>query len=220
MGIKFYHVDASMPCRAVFMTLKALNIDHEVYMVNAFENEHKKDWYLKINPRGKVPALEDDGLCMGESYAIQAYLCNKYPEKSAELYPTDPVKRAKVDQMLHITYVMEEAVRKYPDPMNIFTATQPDESLRPPLEDAMKLLNGFLENSAFVAGDNPTIADFGLYGWTVFPNIVPGGFNYTPFPNVSRWIKSMEKLPYHDECNKTATEFWTGLASKLKPYGQ
>ena len=50
------------------------------------------------------------------SCAIQAYLCNRYEDKKKEhlLYPTDPVQRAKVDQMMRTTDAVEAAVRIYP----------------------------------------------------------------------------------------------------------
>jgi len=59
MPLQLYHFHISPPSRSVLMTLKALGIDFEVKPVNLFEGEQKKTEYLKINPRGKVPALMD-----------------------------------------------------------------------------------------------------------------------------------------------------------------
>jgi glutathione S-transferase len=34
--------------------------------------------YLVLNPNGRVPTIEDDGLVLGESNAIVRYLCAKH----------------------------------------------------------------------------------------------------------------------------------------------
>jgi glutathione S-transferase len=55
-------------------------------------------WYLAQNPLGGVPALEDDGLVMGESNAILRYLAQR--ERRDDLYPAAPAERARVDEFL------------------------------------------------------------------------------------------------------------------------
>ncbi|HEY0516685.1 MAG TPA: glutathione S-transferase family protein [Solirubrobacteraceae bacterium] len=58
----------------------------------------RPDWYLAQNPLGGVPALEDDGLVMGESNAILRYLAQR--ERREDLYPAAPAERARVDEFL------------------------------------------------------------------------------------------------------------------------
>ena len=66
MVVKLYHFSPSPPGRAVHMTLKALGIEHEIHTISTFKGENKTDSFLKINPRGKIPAIEDGDLCLGE----------------------------------------------------------------------------------------------------------------------------------------------------------
>lgn len=40
--------------------------------------EHKSDWFLKINPMGKLPALTDGDLKLFESGAHLLYIADKY----------------------------------------------------------------------------------------------------------------------------------------------
>ena len=54
----------------------------------------KSPEYLKINPLGKIPALQADGLVIAESEIINEYLEEKYP--SPALLPKSPEDRAKV----------------------------------------------------------------------------------------------------------------------------
>lgn len=54
--------------------------------------------HLTLNPLGLVPVLQDGDLTLSESNAILRYLAAKAGR--ADLYPTDPVERAKVDMLL------------------------------------------------------------------------------------------------------------------------
>ena len=56
------------------------------------------DEFRKINPIGLVPAVIDDGIVLRESNSIVRYLATKHGDGS--LYPTDPVRRANVEQWM------------------------------------------------------------------------------------------------------------------------
>lgn len=56
------------------------------------KQEQKTETYLKINPRGKVPALDVDGRVITENTAILTYLARQYPQ--ANLMSADPVEQA------------------------------------------------------------------------------------------------------------------------------
>ena len=51
--------------------------------------ETKTTEYTKLNPRQKVPLLQDGDLTLGESAAIVAYLANTYPSKDRYLVPSN-----------------------------------------------------------------------------------------------------------------------------------
>ena len=63
------------------------------------KGEQKTPDYLKINPRGKVPALKlDDGTVLTENTAILSYLAQRSPEKS--LLPKDAAAAARCVSMM------------------------------------------------------------------------------------------------------------------------
>ena len=49
--------------------------------------------YLKLNPTGTVPTLEDDGVVVLESAAMLSYLANKH--QWTDLYPQEAAARAR-----------------------------------------------------------------------------------------------------------------------------
>lgn len=57
--------------------------------VNLGKGEHHGAAYLRLNPKGKVPALIIDGQVLTENVAIQIWIARQYPQ--AQLLPADPL---------------------------------------------------------------------------------------------------------------------------------
>src|SRR5262244_2451288 len=80
MKMKLYEFGPTRSIR-VRWTLQELEADFESIRVNLPAGEHCRPEFLKINPAGKVPVLEDGDLVLTESVAIVLYLAEKYSEK-------------------------------------------------------------------------------------------------------------------------------------------
>lgn len=50
-----------------------------------------------------------------------------------------------------------------------------------------------LSNTPFLVGNSPTIADISLYAYTHVSS--EGGFSLELYPNIQRWISTIEKIP-------------------------
>jgi glutathione S-transferase len=72
---------------------KGLTFTHK--LLNPGKFEHHSDWYKKINPRGQVPALDDDGKVVTESTVICEYLEDAHPT-AVKLRPDDHFERAQM----------------------------------------------------------------------------------------------------------------------------
>ncbi len=95
--LTIYGSDLSAPAIKVRLTASFLGLNYKWQVVNLREGEQKQEWFLKINPVGKVPAIDDDGFYLFESNAICKYLCDKH---NSSLYPKDVKKRATVEQWI------------------------------------------------------------------------------------------------------------------------
>ena len=82
------------------MTIRCLGLDVEIIPVDFLNMEQKSPEYLKINPMGQVPVLDDDGFILTESKAIMAYLINS-KKPGSTLYPSNAKQRAMVDSKLY-----------------------------------------------------------------------------------------------------------------------
>ena len=78
---------------ASHITLEETGAAYQVQPILLAKGEHTTDAYLKINPRGKVPALGVDGKVLTENVAILTYLANRFPE--ARLLPTESFEMAR-----------------------------------------------------------------------------------------------------------------------------
>ncbi len=78
--------------------LEELGVPYTFYQLNFSRGDQRSDFFLKRNPAGKMPVLEDGELTLTESGAICNYLGSKYPEKG--LIPTGLEARASYDQWL------------------------------------------------------------------------------------------------------------------------
>src|ERR1700732_3119844 len=88
--IKLYGTSMSRAARSLW-TLEEVGVKYEHVPVG-FTGELRKPEYLKINPNGHMPALDDNGTLLWESMAINLYLAEKYGK--APLWPSTPEGRA------------------------------------------------------------------------------------------------------------------------------
>ena len=92
--IKVYSAFNSICTQKVFITLAEKGLAYDTHNVNLFTNEQFKPEYLKINPKGVVPALDHDGRIIIESTLICEYLDDSFP--APRLMPTDPYLRTRL----------------------------------------------------------------------------------------------------------------------------
>lgn len=72
-----------------YILLTEAGAPFETLNVNLAKGEQSKPDYLRINPKGKVPALIIDGQPLTENVAIQIWISRQFPE--AKLLPEDPL---------------------------------------------------------------------------------------------------------------------------------
>lgn len=72
---------APYSCSRVALTaLEEAGVEFALSPVAFMAGDHRKPEFLAVNPKGKVPALAIDGLCLTENVAILDYLANRFPE--------------------------------------------------------------------------------------------------------------------------------------------
>ncbi len=75
--------------------LAELGLKYETYAIGPRTGETKTAEYTKLNPRQKVPLLQDGDFAIGESAAIVAYLSRTYSTPDKSLIPDEKQQYAK-----------------------------------------------------------------------------------------------------------------------------
>jgi glutathione S-transferase len=90
MVLKVVGMRGSTCTQRVLTTLHEKNVtDFEFVDVNLQAGEHKSEEYMKKQPFGQIPYIEDDGFVVFESRAICRYLAKKFESQGTELVPAD-----------------------------------------------------------------------------------------------------------------------------------
>jgi len=76
--MKLHLVAVSGNSYKVRILLSLLKVPHELVFVDTRNRAHRQPPFLKLNPRGEVPVIEDDGVVLWDSAAILVYLARKH----------------------------------------------------------------------------------------------------------------------------------------------
>lgn len=162
-------------------------------------NDLKSPEYVKINPLGKTPALDADGLLIPESETINEYLEDKFPTPA--LLPKSAEGRAKVRNFtrFHDLY-LEPPLRALFPQMNPKTRDEKvvNEKLTE-LNGRLDQLEKMLADSGFASGADFSLADCALAPTLFFAVNLLGMFGAKPplegRPKLAAWWTHVQTRP-------------------------
>nr|XP_039257532.1 glutathione S-transferase D5-like [Styela clava] len=203
MTLEFYYHPQSPFSQSVWMILNELNIDYKKTLIDLFREEQKSESYRDINPLKKVPAIVDGNLKLAESRAIALYLCNKYEPvtKKNKLYPIDEESVAKMNMAIFRNCDNVITVLKYMNGEAVYLgkAAGPLAELFPRVKAILTEMNESLSTSEYFWGEHLTLLDFFALNATCILSMA-GFEDWHNYPNLERWMDTMEKLSYYEEC--------------------
>jgi glutathione S-transferase len=189
-----HHHPFSQHARRVVALLEEAGLAYELRHVAMDKGEHMSPDFMAINPNHQVPVLTDGELRLFESNAILRYLANKHG--LTDWYPPEPARRAVVDQWLDwnqcrlSSAVIDIVFNK------VFLGPKGDQAAiargEARVAELTPILEIALQDSAFLAGDAPTIADI-----SVASNLTQLGLaGSTPTtPAIRAWLDRVNALP-------------------------
>ena len=179
-------------CYKVKLVLALLGIPHHWHDMDILQGDTQDDWYLQKHPLGKIPLIETaNGQILSESNAIMGYLA----ENSA-LIPNDPFDKAKMyqwmffEQYSHEPYIAVARFIQYylgmpNDRLNEYKAIHKKGY------KALDFMEQTLKNSAFLVGEQFTLADIALFAYTHVAH--QGGFDLKAYPSIKQWLANVEQ---------------------------
>jgi glutathione S-transferase len=192
---------------------KGLNIE-----IAAIPGDNPKSpEFLKINPLGKAPALDADGVIIAESEIINEYLEEKFPD--SPLLPKTAEERAHVRTFtrFHDLY-LEPPLRALFGQLNPKSRDEKIVNERlTEFNQRLDQLEAMLAPSGFAAGAEFTLADCALAPTMFFATNMLPGFGAKPAlegrPKLEAWWKHVQTRP---SVKKALGEMSEALATVMK----
>ena len=189
--IQLYDFALSGSCHKVRMLLAQLGLDYKLIDVDLLRGGQRTDHYQTINPLGKVPVLDDNGLHLRDSIAIMVYLAKKYGEP--DWWPTSPEDLGDIQQWL--SFSVNEIFHGVATARAILLFKR-DIDPKPAQElgrKSLAMMEQQLADNAWLACGRLTIADLACYPYIGLAH--QGGLTLAEYPSVSDWIRRVEDLP-------------------------
>ena len=178
----------------VSITLEEMGLPYQVRPIDLGKNEQKEEWFLQINPNGRIPAIIDhdnEDFAVFESGAIMVYLA----ERSGKLMPSEQKARLRVLQWLMFQMggvgpMMGQAnvfYRYAPEKIEYAIQRYQKESRR-----LFEVLERQLTHHEFLAGDY-SIADIANWSWV--HTYAWSGSSIEGLPHLARWLETIGQRP-------------------------
>ncbi|WP_435416855.1 glutathione S-transferase family protein [Parerythrobacter aurantius] len=190
------HAFATPNSLKVPLALEEAGFEYDLLPVNIRSGGQKDPAFQALNPNAKVPVLVetngDERFVLTESAAILIWIA----EKTGKLLPASGPARARAfEQLFFHASGLSPAFgnagffqRVAPEPIPIAIERFKGEANR-----LLNLLHRHLGDTAYVAGDELTIADIAHWGWLWRREFV--GVDFAARDNLARWYAELEARP-------------------------
>ncbi|KAJ7250087.1 glutathione S-transferase [Mycena haematopus] len=200
--------------RRVATVLHELKVPFELIDVDLMKGEQKTPEYMKFQPFGLIPYIDDDGFILYETRAICRYIAAKYPESG--LVPTEPKANALFEQAASVEVTNFDPIASKAGlqlHLKCVMGWKHDEAIVPVqlaiLDKILDVYEVILSKQRYIGGDTFTLAD--LFHLPHVGFVTLGGSDImTRRPNVARWYNELVSRPAwlaYEEGVKTTTQF-------------
>jgi glutathione S-transferase len=191
MALKIYGTAASRAARPLWVA-RELGLDFEHIALPYLGGATRTPEFLLLNPNGRIPVVDDDGVVVWESMACALYLADRFKGGRFSLAAETPAELADILRWSFwvvnecekdaLTYLMHSALMP-PERRKPALASEAERRLRIPLH----VLDQHLQTRNFLAGERFTVADVcvaSVMAWVQGASVV-----MVQSPRVSGWLQ-------------------------------
>jgi glutathione S-transferase len=176
--------------------LEETGAPYEIKPILLSKGQQRNEDYLKINPRGKVPALSVDGKILVENTAILTYLARRFPDK--KLMPADPAEEARcIATMCWFSSVVHPSYQRFHRPARFAEAevahAAVEENGRKSFWANLQEIDSMIQGNDWIMGREFTAVDgyaLVFYGWGA-----RSGFPMKELSAYTAWQERMMQRP-------------------------
>jgi len=211
--MKLYFDPVSTSSRSVtfFLFDRDISFEERIVSLNAGE-QHAPD-FLRLNPNGQVPVLEDGDFHVAQSATILRYLAERHAPAA---YPSEARARARVNEALdwfstgfYVAYCVFLAYRRMLPPLQAMAAEGHLAMEGMGQAMAAKYLavldRHMLGESPYVCGAEVSIADYLGFAHVTLGEYLD--FDLSPYPRVADWVRRMKARRGYDPAYATFRGF-------------
>lgn len=178
----------------VSILLEELGLPYEVQTIDLQAKEQKQDWFLRLNPIGRIPVIVDrgnDDFVVFESGAILMYLA----EKAGRFLPANVKARSVVTQWLMFQMA---GLGPMMGQANVFYRYAPEKieyaigRYQREVRRLLQVLDQQLAKHEYLAGEY-TIADIASFSWA--RSYAWSGVEADDLIHLRRWLNEIEQRP-------------------------
>lgn len=189
--MKLYHYPLSGHAHRARLFASLLGLPHDLVEVDLKAGAHKTPEFLKLNPFGQVPVLDDDGVIVSDSNAILVYLAKKAGR--TDWLPEDAQGAAAVQRWLSVAAGEVAYGPAAARLVAVFGAGFNHEEVIGRAHALLKKLDSHLSGRGWLVGDRPTIADVAIYSYVA--SAPEGNVDLSGYPAVNAFLRRVEALP-------------------------
>ncbi len=173
----------------VSIMLEELKLKYKVHKIDLGKQTQKEEWFLKLNPNGRIPVLKDNenNKVIFESGAILYYLAIKYNKFFFEEKRTE-IMQWLMFQMSAIGPMQGQAnvfFRYMDEKIPVAISRYQNECRR-----LYEVLDKQLQDNKWICGEY-SIADIATWPWIKI--YFWAGIDISNLDNLSRWMDQMER---------------------------
>lgn len=177
---------------ASHIALIEAGLPFELKRLKFAENEQRSPDFLKVNPKGRVPALVTDQGTLSESPAILTFIAQMAPEK--KLVPADPFGLARVQAFnsfiastVHVNHAHGRRASRWADEPGSIEDMK--RKVPATMRDCFQLIEADLQDGSWVMGGEFSIADIYLFVMETW--LAGDGVDINAFPKVKAHFERM-----------------------------
>jgi glutathione S-transferase len=184
----------------VMWLIGELGLEHERIDAGGSFGGLDRPEFLKMNPNGRIPVIDDGGTIIWESHTIVRYLSARYG--AGVFWPEDPARRSLSDRWMD--WCLGTLQPAFMDVFWGFYRTPEDQRNWPAIRDAVQrsarqyqLLDRHLADRPYIAGDAITMGD--VPAGTSLYRYFELEIDRPKLPNVEAWYRRLRERRAYTE---------------------
>jgi glutathione S-transferase len=204
--LKLHRHPLSGHSHRVQLALSLMGLPVELVDVDLKRGAHKSPEFLKLNPFGQVPVLEDGDTVVFDSNAILVYLAATY-DPAGRWMPRDAKGQADVQVWLSVAAGQIAFGPAAARVINVFGVQRDPAEAIARAHALLTLMDARLASSAFLTGAAANLADIAAYSYIAAAP--EGNVDLGAYAHLRGWLARVEALPGFVPFQKSAV----GLAA-------